>query len=61
MVLQHSVGAFGEQLLTVILDPPTSYAGPFGHRLLNRHEAHLAGTSTDVGATVLMIIRDNVT
>jgi len=50
-----------KQLLTVILDPPTTYAGPFGQRLLNRHEAHLAGSSDDVGATLLMIIRDNVT
>lgn len=49
------------QLLTVILDPPTTYAGPFGQRLLNRNADHQMSDSNDVGTTVLMIIRDNVT
>lgn len=49
------------QLLTVILDPPTTYAGPFGQRLLNRHESHSENGSDDVGDSVLMVVRDNVT
>lgn len=53
--------ATSSQLLTVILDPPTTYAGPFGQRLLNRHTSHLASGSDDVGRTLLMVIRDNVT
>lgn len=50
-----------QQLLTVILDPETTYAGPFGQRLLNRQSDHFAQTSNDVGTSLLMIIRDNVT
>lgn len=49
------------QLLTVILDPPTTYAGPFGQRLLNRRESHASSGTNDVGGTLLMVIRDNVT
>jgi magnesium transporter len=49
------------QLLTVILDPHTSYAGPFGQRLLNRRSDHLNSGNDDVGETLLMIIRDAVT
>jgi Mg2+ and Co2+ transporter CorA len=50
-----------KQLLTVILDPPTTYAGPFGQRLINRNADHETSTDGDVGTTILMIIRDNVT
>lgn len=49
------------QFLSVILDPPASYAGPFGQRLLNRHAAHSQHGHDDVGDTLLMVIRDNVT
>lgn len=49
------------QFLSVILDPPATYAGPFGQRLLNRHAAHLEDGRDDVGGTLLMVIRDNVT
>ncbi|MFM7148197.1 MAG: CorA family divalent cation transporter [Actinomycetales bacterium] len=49
------------QLLTVILDPPTTYAGPFGQRLLNRRETHLLSNTSDVGESLLMVLRDNVT
>lgn len=49
------------QLLTVILDPPTTYAGPFGQRVMNRNEDHESGSGGDVGTTILMLIRDNVT
>ena len=49
------------QLLSVILDPPTTYAGPFGQRLLNRHAAHIEQGRNDVGGSLLMVIRDNVT
>lgn len=50
-----------QQLLTVILDPETTYAGPFGQRLLNRQADHLEKSTNDVGTSLLMIIRDNVT
>jgi len=50
-----------QQLLTVILDPETTYAGPFGQRLLNRQADHLEKLTNDVGTSLLMIIRDNVT
>ena len=49
------------QLLTVILDPHTSYAGPFGQRLLNRRTDHMISGNDDVGETLLMIIRDAIT
>ena len=49
------------ELLTFIIDPPSTYAGPFGQRILNRHERHTTTGGNDVGATVLMIVRDNVT
>lgn len=49
------------QLLSVILDPPTTYAGPFGQRLLNRHATHQEQGRLDVGGSLLMVIRDNVT
>jgi magnesium transporter len=49
------------QLLTVIMDPHTSYAGPFGQRLLNRRSDHLDSGNDDVGETLLMIIRDALT
>ncbi len=50
-----------KQLLTVILDPPTTYAGPFGQRLINRRDRHMLSTCDDVATTLLMIVRDNVT
>lgn len=53
--------ASADQLLTVILDPPMTYAGPFGQRLLNRRKDHENGEGGDVGNTILMLIRDNVT
>jgi Mg2+ and Co2+ transporter CorA len=49
------------QLLSVIMDPHTSYAGPFGQRLLNRRSHHLEFGNDDVGETMLMIIRDAIT
>lgn len=49
------------QLLTVIMDPQTTYAGPFGQRLLNRRNHHLNFGDHDVGNTLLMIIRDAIT
>lgn len=49
------------QLLTVILDPQTSYAGPFGQRLLNRRSDHLNSGNDDIGETLLMVIRDAIT
>lgn len=49
------------QLLTIIFDPPTTYAGPFGQRLINRNVSHEKSSDGDVGSTILMIIRDNVT
>lgn len=49
------------QLLSVIMDPHTSYAGPFGQRLLNRRSHHLEFGNDDVGETLLMIIRDAIT
>lgn len=49
------------QLMTVILDPAASYAGPFGQRIINRRNAHLESGNDSVGQTLLMIIRDNVT
>jgi Mg2+ and Co2+ transporter CorA len=48
-------------LATFVIDPPETYAGPFGQRLLNRANRHEASGSDDVGATLLMIVRDNVT
>ena len=49
------------QLLSVIMDPQTSYAGPFGQRLLNRRKDHLEFGGDDVGKTLLMIVRDSLT
>jgi len=49
------------QLLSVIMDPHASYAGPFGQRLLNRRADHFESGNEDVGQTLLMIIRDAIT
>lgn len=48
-------------LATFIIDPPDTYAGPFGQRLENRTTRHRESGGEDVGATLLMIVRDNVT
>jgi len=49
------------QLLSVIMDPHKSYAGPFGQRILNRRSHHLEVGNSDVGETLLMLIRDAIT
>jgi Mg2+ and Co2+ transporter CorA len=53
--------ATSTQMLSVIMDPHTSYAGPFGQRLLNRRNEHLKVGGDDVGKTLLLIIRDSLT
>jgi len=53
--------ASDRRLLTVIFDPETTYAGPFGQRLLNRQAAHERTGVNDVGTSILMVLRDVVT